>query len=96
MEELFKLPMDIAVGLAAGASGAMALLKKVVKGSGKEVPKQYKVPMVGALAFLGSLLWFNATGALTAGNWLNVLVVTALATFLSVVWHNAQKGAPRR
>jgi hypothetical protein len=95
MDELLKVPMEIAVMLAGGATGAMALLKKIVKGNGKEIPKSYKVPMVGALAFLGSLLWFNSTGNLEAGNWLNILAVTALATFLSVIWHNAQKGGRR-
>ena len=96
MEDLFRAPMEMAVSLAAGATAAVALLKKIVKGSGKEIAPSYKVPMVGGLAFLGSLLWFNSTGSLEAGNWLNILAVTALSTFLAVVWHNAQKGDRRR
>ena len=91
MEDLLRVPMEIAVMLAGGATAAVALLKKIAKGSGKEIPQQWKVPMFGIVAYLGSLMWFNSTGSLEAGNWLNILAVTALATFLAVVWHNAQK-----
>ncbi len=97
MDELLKVPMEIAVMLAGGATGAMALLKRTLKGSGKQIPQNRKVPMVGILAFFGALLWFNSTGDLNIGNWVNILAVTGLATFLSVVWHNAQRpNDPRR
>jgi len=90
MEDLLKVPMDLAVLIAGGVSGAMAVVKKTLKGAGKEIPPQMKIPMVGVMAFFASLLWFNSRNALNLSNWLDILAVTVMTVFLSVLWHNIQ------
>lgn len=94
--EILKVPMDIAVMIAGGVSGAMALLKKTVKGAGKEIPSTWKIPLVGLLALFASLLWFNDKDALIWGNWVNVVAVTVTTVFLAVLWNNIQKPKDKR
>jgi len=96
MDDLLKVPMDIAVLIAGGVSGAMALVKKTLKGAGKDIPPQMKIPVVGALAFFASLLWFNSRNALTLSNWLDIAAVTVMTVFLAVLWHNIQRGKDSR
>lgn len=99
MEDLLKVPLDVAVGLVAGVVSAMSGLKKAAKKvTGRDIPSKWKVPIVGILAFFGSLFWFQAKNALTWGNWLDIVAVTATTMFLAVLWHSSQKSKsdPRR
>lgn len=91
MEDLLKVPMETAVMIAGGVSGLMAAIKKMVKGGGKAIPSKWKIPMVGGISLLASLMWFNTKNALTLDNWLDVLAVTAFTVFLAVLWNNIQK-----
>lgn len=95
MDELLKVPMEIAVLLAAGTSTVMSGLKALLKGKGKDIPQKWKVPTVGILAFLGSMFWFQSKNSLDWSNWLDIIAVTAITMFLAVLWHQAQKGGRR-
>lgn len=92
MDELLKVPMEVAALLAGGTATVMAALKGVLKGKGKDIPTQWKLPMVGVIAFMGSMMWFQAKNSLSWGNWVDVLAVTAMTMFFAVLWHSAQRG----
>lgn len=91
MDELFRLPLEVAATLAAGTTAAMSALKKILKGNNKEIPTTWKIPTVAMIAFFASLLWFQAKNSLSWSNWVDILATTAATVFLAVVWHSAQK-----
>lgn len=96
MDELMKVPMEIAALLAGGTAAVMGAIKGLAKGKGKDIPNHWKLPMVGVIAFMGSMMWFQAKNSLSWGNWVDIVATTAFTMFLAVLWHNAKRGKDRR
>ena len=96
MEEIMKVPMEIAVLLAGGATTVMSGLKSLLKGKGKSIPTAWKVPTVGVIALLGSMMWFQSKNTLSWSNWVDVVAVTLMTMFLAVLWHSSQRGRSTR
>ena len=95
MDDLLKVPMEIAALLAGGTAAVMSGLKSLLKGKGKSIPTTWKVPAVGVIAVLGSMMWFQSKNSLSWSNWVDILAVTAMTMFIAVLWHGGQKGRSR-
>ena len=97
---MLDMPVELVATLVGGVTGAMSWVKSLFKNAGKEIPARMKPYIVGSLAFFGSLAYFSAKNALSWENWLDVVMVTAMVTVLSILFHTAQKSGrssdPRR